>query len=143
MAEAATDWRPRLGRYLAERLEERIAVGEVAELFLDLIPLHHATRIWLCQRGGTDLSSPMRMRRHCLRRELVDYPLLWTPALNRVRAIEDSDVVVPLGRVCPGCRRVFFARSHTKHCGQSCARKSFWINRGTNGRYVPAGMATH
>lgn len=131
MAEIAIDWRGRLRAYLAERIGESVTVGEVMELFTDLVPLHHATRIWCARHKQRDLSSPMRMRRAAITLELVHYPLLWRPE-RKYKPIKDAHVIVPLGQMCPQCGGTFFAQRGTKSCGPSCGSKA-WRQRAVGG----------
>jgi len=118
MAQNAGTWRRRLRTHLAARLNQPLAFGELAGLFCEMIPLHHATRVW--QRKEA-LASPLRMRRHCLLSELRHY----RHVVSEPGRITDRHRFVFPGRNCPQCGTHFLGAAQTVHCSRQCGVRSW------------------
>lgn len=122
MAQETAGWRREFCGYLAGNIGKGVLIGELVQRFSPLIPLHHATRLWVNKHTlHSALNMPARMRRSCILSELRHYPLVWDPPRHR-QPITDHDLIVPQGRVCPGCDAVFFAALITHTCGRPCVK---------------------
>ena len=128
MEEDGAAWRGALRAHLTASIGQPLRVGDLVEAYADRIPLHLAARLWRFRNGKAqgerELSGPKHMRRAAFLTTLGTYKgIEWTPARFHGRLVADHAVIVPVGRPCIRCGKLYIQKDAARYCGRQCAAR--------------------